>query len=139
MNEIPGRPLSQILSELPRNQIWPLIEQIASAAQFLENLGFAHRDIKPDNIVVTEDFADAVLLDLGVLKPFAGNQVTDLEKTPFIGTLQYSSPEFLKRVEEPTMDGWRALTFYQLLFGSRGAFRTIGRCGHVRESGDQSS
>ncbi len=114
MGKVPGRPLSRRLSELPRNRIWPLIEQIAAAAEFLETLGFAHRDIKPDNILVTDDFTTAVLLDLGVLKPFVGQVVTDSEKMPFIGTLQYSSPEFLKRREDPTAEGWRALTFYQL-------------------------
>jgi serine/threonine protein kinase len=114
MEEVPGKPLSRALAELRRSQIWPLIGQIASAAEYLESLGLAHRDIKPDNINVTDDSSNAVLLDLGVLKPFAGKSVTDSEKLPFIGTLQYSSPEFLKRVEEPTPDGWRALTFYQL-------------------------
>lgn len=114
MEHVPGKTLSKALSELKRDRIWALIGQIASAAEFLENLGFAHRDIKPDNINVTEDSSNAILLDLGVLKPFAGKPVTDLEKTPFIGTLQYSSPEFLKRKEDPTPDGWRALTFYQL-------------------------
>jgi eukaryotic-like serine/threonine-protein kinase len=114
MERVTGKPLSKVLSELPRARIWPLIGQIASAAEFLEKLGFAHRDIKPDNIVVSEDFSQAVLLDLGVIKPFVGKSVTDGEKQPFIGTLQYSSPEFLKRTEEPTADGWRALTFYQL-------------------------
>ena len=114
MSSISGKPLSKRLSELPRGQIWPLIGQVAAAAEFLESLGFAHRDIKPDNILVTDDFGSAVLLDLGVLKPFAGRVVTDTERMPFIGTLQYSSPEFLKRREDPTPEGWRALTFYQL-------------------------
>lgn len=114
MEKVPGRPLSNRLSEVPRNLIADLIGQVAAAAEFLESLDFAHRDIKPDNILVSDDFTKAVLMDLGVLKPFAGKAVTDLEKTPFIGTLQYSSPEFLKRREDPTADGWRALTFYQL-------------------------
>ena len=114
MARVPGKPLSKCLSEIPRNQIWALIGQVASAAEFLESLGFAHRDIKPDNINVSDDFGTAVLLDLGVLKPFMGQVVTDFDKTPFIGTLQYSSPEFLKRLEDPSPEGWRALTFYQL-------------------------
>jgi serine/threonine protein kinase len=99
---------------LPRDRIWPLIGQVAAAAEFLEKLGFAHRDIKPDNILVSDDFRTAVLLDLGVIKPFVGPVVTDSEKLPFIGTLQYSSPEFLKRREDSTPEGWRALSFYQL-------------------------
>src|SRR5690606_400695 len=32
----------------------------------------------------------------------------------FVGTLRYSSPEFLLRAEQDTLEGWRAITFYQL-------------------------
>jgi eukaryotic-like serine/threonine-protein kinase len=106
--------LAASLSSIPRNRIWPLISQIASAARFLEGLGLVHRDIKPDNIVVSADFQRAVLLDLGVLRPFGITGLTDEEQRAFVGTLQYSPPEFLLRDEEDSIDGWRAITFYQL-------------------------
>jgi hypothetical protein len=51
---------------------------------------------------------------LGVLRPFGDPNLTDEEGKEFIGTLRYSSPEFLLRAEEDTTDGWRAVTFYQL-------------------------
>jgi eukaryotic-like serine/threonine-protein kinase len=106
--------LAEAIMDVPRDQIAFIINQIASAARFLENQGLAHRDIKPDNIVVTENFRRAVLLDLGVLRPFGEAGLTDVDHRPFIGTLQYSSPEFLLRQEEDTPAGWRAVTFYQL-------------------------
>jgi eukaryotic-like serine/threonine-protein kinase len=56
----------------------------------------------------------AVLLDLGVLKPFGVTGLTDNEQKQFVGTLQYSPPEFLIRVEDDSAEGWRAVTFYQL-------------------------
>jgi eukaryotic-like serine/threonine-protein kinase len=106
--------LGSILEKIPRDRVWPLISQVASAARFLESLDLAHRDIKPGNIVVTHDFQRAVLLDLGVLKPFGVTGLTDNEQKQFVGTLQYSPPEFLIRVEDDSAEGWRAVTFYQL-------------------------
>jgi eukaryotic-like serine/threonine-protein kinase len=114
MDLVTGQPLSKVLESVPRDRIWPLTSQVASAARFLEQLNLVHRDIKPDNIVVSDDFQHARLLDLGVIRPIGEPGLTDRDQTPFIGTLQYSSPEFLFRTEDDTPDGWRALTFYQL-------------------------
>jgi serine/threonine protein kinase len=106
--------LASVISTVPRDRIWPLISQIASAARFLEGLELVHRDIKPENIAITSDFDATVLLDLGVLRPFGVAGLTDEEQRTFVGTLQYSPPEFLVRQEEDTPEGWRAITFYQL-------------------------
>ena len=109
-----GRPLAKVLDTLPRERIWTLISQVASAAKFLEQLNLVHRDIKPDNVFVSEDFQQAHLLDLGVIRPIGEPGLTDGDQKEFVGTLQYSSPEFLFRTEDDTPEGWRALTFYQL-------------------------
>lgn len=107
--------LASTLTSVPREAIWTLISQVAAAAQFLETLDLAHRDIKPDNIAVSPDFSSAILLDLGVLRPIPGSTLTDEEeRRTFIGTLQYSSPELLTRTEQDGLDAWRAITFYQL-------------------------
>jgi len=112
MQYFAGTNLEKVRGKVPYENIRPLISQIAAAAKFLEDHGLAHRDIKPSNIGIDSEFKRAVLLDLGVLRP-AGpvNPVTDQE---FVGTLQYSSPEFLLGQVEETTDGWRAVTFYQL-------------------------
>ena len=113
MQRINAPPLASIVPALPRERIRPIIREIASAARYLEKRGIAHRDIKPANIVVSDD--SAILLDLGVLRAISHPGGTDNgEEKPFIGTLQYSSPEFLLREEEDSIEGWRAVTFYQL-------------------------
>jgi len=116
MEFIEAPSMATVIADVPRDRIWPMISQIASAAQYLEGLNLVHRDIKPDNIVVERNFERAILLDLGVIKPIENEVgITDHSgKQPFIGTLRYSSPEFLVREEEDTIQGWRALTFYQL-------------------------
>lgn len=114
MERVDWPPIDRVITGVPREKIWPLIEKIASAAKFLEGQRFAHRDIKPSNIVVSPDFTDTKLLDLGVIRPFGKSDLTDDDARHFIGTLRYSSPEFLLREEADTMEGWRAVTFYQL-------------------------
>ncbi len=107
--------MARILTDIPRDRIRPLISQLASAARFLEDLELAHRDIKPDNIVIHPGFEKCTLLDLGVIRPFAAERLTDVgDQRRFVGTLQYGPPEFIFRTERDTLDGWRAVTFYQL-------------------------
>ena len=116
MQHVPGDPLSNHITTLERSRIRPLLQQVASAAKFLEDIHLVHRDIKPDNIVIDPDTHAATLLDFGVLRPInAQSTATDDDDVKnFIGTLQYSPPEFLLREEEDSLDGWRAVTFYQL-------------------------
>lgn len=114
MEFINAHNLEDSLTLVPRNKITSILKQIASAARFLEGKELAHRDIKPSNIAVLADFSRAVLLDLGVLRPFEDPNLTDEDARNFIGTLRYSSPEFLVRKEEDSEEGWRAITFYQL-------------------------
>lgn len=114
MERLPYKNLHEARSTVPPDKYGTLISQIASAARFLEDLGLAHRDIKPENIAVTDDSERAILLDLGVLLPVGLSNLTDAFQRPFIGTLRYSSPEFLDRKEQDTTEGWRAVTFYQM-------------------------
>lgn len=115
MERVNGRPLSELIKDYPREKIAPTISQIASASHFLEELHLVHRDIKPENICVSENYERAVLLDFGVIRPFAPEKLTDgTGKLPFLGTLQYSPPEYLLREENDSIEGWRAITFYQL-------------------------
>jgi serine/threonine protein kinase len=111
----PGKNLADALPSIPHERVHDLIAQVAAAAQFLEELNLAHRDIKPENIGITDDFSTAVLLDLGVLRPVGFSTITDqYGQRTFVGTLQYSSPELLHREEQDTIEGWRAVSFYQL-------------------------
>ncbi|GGE05145.1 MULTISPECIES: protein kinase domain-containing protein [Rhizobium] len=114
MERLPFKNFHQVGSSIPPENYGTLVSQIASAARFLEDLGLAHRDVKPENIAISDDFSRAILLDLGVLLPIGVSNLTDADQRPFIGTLRYSSPEFLDRKEKDTIEGWRAVTFYQM-------------------------
>jgi serine/threonine protein kinase len=107
--------LTTLVPTFPRERIAPIIGQLALAAQFLEARGLAHRDIKSDNIAISRDCENAILLDLGVIRPIADPARVDAGSgAEFLGTTRYSPPEYLLREEEDSVDGWRAVTFYQL-------------------------
>lgn len=115
MEYLPGPSLQRCLKEVPENNIPGLVEQLVSACEFLEAQGLAHRDIKPANIVLLDDHSRLVLLDFGVLRPIGEAGLTDVDDHHFfVGTLQYASPEFLLRQEKDDMEGWRALSLYQV-------------------------
>jgi serine/threonine protein kinase/formylglycine-generating enzyme required for sulfatase activity/Tfp pilus assembly protein PilF len=70
-----------------------LVRQVTTATHALHEAGVIHRDIKPDNILVTPDGAQAVLMDLG-LAQLADESEGRLTRTrQFVGTLRYASPE----------------------------------------------
>ncbi|MGH6986975.1 MAG: serine/threonine-protein kinase [Caulobacteraceae bacterium] len=115
MEYLDGQNLKECLQTIELSQVPTLLAQLASAAKCLEERGLVHRDIKPENIVIVEGGHRLVLLDFGVIRPVKGSDLTDPEGVQaFIGTLQYSSPEYLLREEEQNEQGYRALTFYQI-------------------------
>lgn len=119
MEFYPGKELKRVLADVPDDAIAPLIGQLVAAVQFLDSQGIVHRDIKPENILVSTDFKVMKLLDLGIIR-----EITEVEdrpdgtdhgqRRPFIATAQYSSPEYLFRLEAPSPALWKALSIYQV-------------------------
>jgi len=56
----------------------------------------------------------AVLLDLGVLKPIAGSDITDGEQTVLRWNPAICPPELLHRREQDDLAGWQAVSAYQI-------------------------
>jgi serine/threonine protein kinase len=117
MEYVPGISLDRLVGKIPTHSVFPLISQLADAAQFLEQQNLFHRDIKPANIVVSEDFTNLCLLDLGIIhqSPDAAEDDRRISGDDFVASLRYSPPEFVWR-EEVSSDtnAWRAITFYQI-------------------------
>nr|WP_264301524.1 protein kinase [Stenotrophomonas maltophilia] len=112
--------LKDVVANVPDSSVSLLIQQLVSAVTYLEKLEIVHRDIKPENIHVSSDFLKLSLLDLGVARRIGNDggdsgQGTDHGDTrPFISTAQYSSPEYLFRLDEPSPALWKALNVYQV-------------------------
>ncbi|BCQ54637.1 hypothetical protein BLKGLAD_36990 [Burkholderia gladioli pv. gladioli] len=119
MEYLPWTELSKCLDAVPRENIWPLVSQLVAAVRYLEDKGLVHRDIKPHNVMVSPDFNALKLIDLGVVRELvAGDDRSDGtdhgKRRPFVATAQYSSPEYLFRLTEPSPELWQGLTFYQI-------------------------
>lgn len=110
--------LKEVLKDVPDSSVEGLIRQLISAVLYLEGLGIVHRDIKPENIHVSECWGKLKLLDLGVVREFdPGPGAADTDQgaqRPFLATAQYSSPEYLFRLDEPSRELWQGLNIYQV-------------------------
>ena len=67
-----------------------IVEQIAAALGAAHRIGLVHRDVKPSNILVTED-GFAYLIDFGIARAAEATKLTSTGAT--IGTLAYMAPE----------------------------------------------
>ncbi|GAA0279908.1 protein kinase domain-containing protein [Pseudomonas rhodesiae] len=110
--------LKAVLKNVPDESVSSLINQLINAVRFLESYGIVHRDIKPENIHVSEDWLNLKLLDLGVVREFdPGPDAAETDQgnqRPFLATAQYSSPEYLFRLDEPSISLWQGLNLYQV-------------------------
>ena len=98
MEYIQGHSLAHYLTEAKHKGIFPpfskervyeLFQQLTDALAQLHEKGIIHRDIKPNNIMLT-DSGDIKLLDFGIAKVLHTETTTNSRLT---GTLQYIPPE----------------------------------------------
>ena len=92
MNLIEGEVLSEIVKQgpLPPARAFKIASQVALALEEAEARGVVHRDIKPDNVMVTPEGLVKVL-DFGIARQ--AGRATLTHTGAFIGTLSYAAPE----------------------------------------------
>jgi|GEM_PF-3745431 len=109
---IEGQPLYDYMSVIADpNSVAMYIRQIAMGLQFIHQAGIVHRDIKPDNILITSS-GSPVIIDLGIALMRYGEG----SKT-IAGTSGYMPPEQLESTELSGASDVYALgcVFYQWL------------------------
>ncbi|MFZ2510121.1 MAG: serine/threonine-protein kinase, partial [Gordonia sp. (in: high G+C Gram-positive bacteria)] len=93
MRLVNGRDLRTIMSErgvLTPTEALPIIQQVAAALDAAHAAGLVHRDVKPENILVTgADFA--YLVDFGVAHAETDSHLTKTGTA--IGSIAYMAPE----------------------------------------------
>ena len=102
MELIDGQPLDTLLQangRMPYERVLVLGQQLAGALAYAHRMGVVHRDVKPSNILLSNDGRTAKLVDFGVARiddPDPDSRHDQLAQTQFgqmIGTPRYMSPE----------------------------------------------
>ena len=93
MELVQGKTLKEIINEdgvLPWKWSVNIAIQVASALETAHRNNIVHRDVKPHNIIITED-GIAKVTDFGIAKAVSNSTITAFGTT--IGSVHYFSPE----------------------------------------------
>ncbi len=100
MRYVEGRSLARLIAEhgaLSWEEALLAVCQAAEGLQFAHQKGLVHRDVKPQNIIISETDG-AVLTDFGLVRAIASSSMTSTGA--MLGTPQYMAPEVWE-IEEP--------------------------------------
>jgi len=95
MEYVEGKTLREIVNKGERfalNRAVEIAEGILIALQYSHKNGIIHRDIKPGNIMITDN-GDVKVMDFGIARALADTGATMTSTWNIIGTAQYLSPE----------------------------------------------
>jgi len=95
MEFLEGKTLAEVLSKrkmLSEGEAVSYAAKICDALEYLHANGIAHRDLKPQNIMVCTD-GSLRLFDFGIARVEAARRLTFVGLTPTLGTPDYISPE----------------------------------------------
>lgn len=127
MEHVGGGNLARLIapSLLSSEQALELTMQICEALQYAHSQGVIHRDIKPQNVLMTTD-GRAKLADFGLARPLHPEATTVTRGHVSMGTLAYMAPEQYAGMELDQRADIYALgvMLYEMLTGTRpqGAF-----------------
>jgi eukaryotic-like serine/threonine-protein kinase len=96
MEYVAGRSVRELMNEqglFAPAQATDVLEQTLAALQHAHRQGIVHRDVKPENLMVTRDGVVKVA-DFGLARALADAQIT--EAGTVTGTVQYLAPEQLQ-------------------------------------------
>jgi len=94
MEYVDGRMLKDIIAEGPLepSEAVRIISQVLTALEYSHRALLVHRDIKPGNIMITQN-GQVKVMDFGIARAVSDNSATVAETGAVLGTAQYFSPE----------------------------------------------
>ncbi len=118
------RLLSRTGGKLPAPQAFEIAAGILAGLAELHSKGIAHRDVKPENILLTNEGVPR-LADFGAARPAAGGATARVRD---LGTLAYMAPEQLRGdAGDARADVYAAAALIHELFSGVGPIRTTDR------------
>jgi eukaryotic-like serine/threonine-protein kinase len=93
MEYVRGQTLKEIIERegpFHPDDVAGLLQQLCAALDYAHERGYVHRDVKPHNILVSDD-GHAIVVDFGIAKGLADSDLTDVGAG--LGTVHYISPE----------------------------------------------
>lgn len=128
MEYVPGKTLEKLIQErgaLPWRRAVEIAAQMLDGIQHAHTLGVLHRDVKPANIIFTEEAKAATgglqpsvkVTDFGIAQALGGSRMT--REGHLIGTLEYLAPERIQgKGADARSDLYSvAIVLYEMLTG----------------------
>jgi serine/threonine protein kinase len=142
MEFIDGKTVHQLLQEqgrLPEEVALRYVQQCAEALAHAHSCGFIHRDVKPKNIMITQNADNVKLADMGLAREVNDFETATAEAGRAYGTPYYISPEQIRG--EINIDGRADIyalgaTFYHMVTGKvpfDGATPSVVMHKHLKE------
>ena len=121
MELLTGTTVRELLRErgkIPVDEALNILLQVARALDYAHKQGVIHRDVKPDNIVVTDEGV-VKLTDFGIAR--AANDLLSTQKGMLVGSPAYMSPEQIlgEPVDDRTDIYSLGVTAYEMLTGRK--------------------
>ena len=128
--------INQRGGRLDEDEARRLFAQLVEAVRAIHDLGFCHRDVKPENAIVCED-GNLRLIDFGLAKGL------ESAKTRAVGTPDYMSPELLDKLDRDgkvrtekydaaACDVWSSGVFLFIMLTGRYPFQDPNRPNNVK-------
>ena len=113
-----------LIGKCDRDTLWRFIREVSSGLAYLHSLDIVHQDIKPDNILRTEE-GGFVITDFGISTKMRStlrrNSTRKMDSDSSGGSLPYMGPEMFAAKAESVKatDIWAfGVTLYEMITGS---------------------
>jgi len=122
MEYVAGRTVRDVLREYGRltaEQALTIIDPVLQALDAAHHAGFVHRDVKPENVLLTDD-GKVKVADFGLARAISAATSTAATQGLLIGTVAYLSPEQVERgIADARSDVYGAgILLYEMVTGS---------------------
>lgn len=123
MEYVPGCTLRDLMREqgpLPPARALALLEPVLAALGAAHGAGFVHRDVKPENVLLTDD-GRVKVADFGLARAVSTSNQTTATSGVLIGTVSYLAPELVvDGTTDPRTDVYSCgVLLYEMLTGSK--------------------